>query len=314
MVNETKGASSRRSSSRSVLTADGQLNFRALERELSQAVAADKLYKLRNDAKIRAMEARVDYEQFEGLWKTAHLKSLTSKEIYTPEPLKTPWNPSTSSQASPASVWGPAGGSTASGETGKEESTILHDDAVYDYGKLPQSSLAFERDWRKLMKKLAVTSIYDDNSCMEEDKKSLMVLFGFLMAFPDHEMRKLLVGGSSGDISAVVLSQIFNVLARVIEACDGETKEDKEELGEDKEKNENGFKTQERLDRMVNILLWLTQGNRFGLTVAFLSKKDKGAIKAVFDGASAWESETKKTPRGADKKEDINKLRQLYKC
>ena len=169
---------------------DEGINFKALEKELAQAVVDDKLYKLRNDAKIRAMENRVDYEQFEGLWKTAHLKSLTQKEIYTPDPLKAPWN---------AAVGAKAGisGEERFGRDSKEDEQSHS--LMGTVEELPTTVLAFERDWRRL----------DSN----ENR------FKLLKMIDSAVMEKL----CSSDLSGAVLSKMFQVISEFLyDTCAGD--------------------------------------------------------------------------------------------
>ncbi|XP_011309083.1 coiled-coil domain-containing protein 103 [Fopius arisanus] len=58
-----------------------KINFKDLEEELQSAVKADDLYKLQNDAKLRAVEQNVpNYEQFRQMVKAAHLKPMDRKK------------------------------------------------------------------------------------------------------------------------------------------------------------------------------------------------------------------------------------------
>ncbi|XP_042528932.1 coiled-coil domain-containing protein 103-like isoform X3 [Dipodomys spectabilis] len=57
------------------------INFKALEKELQAALAADEKYKRENAAKLRAVEQRVpSYEEFRGIVLASHLKPLERKD------------------------------------------------------------------------------------------------------------------------------------------------------------------------------------------------------------------------------------------
>ncbi|XP_014217436.1 coiled-coil domain-containing protein 103-like [Copidosoma floridanum] len=58
------------------------VDFESLESELEDALKTDELYKVQNDAKLRAMEQRVPtYDHFRGMVLTAHLKPLDRSEL-----------------------------------------------------------------------------------------------------------------------------------------------------------------------------------------------------------------------------------------
>uniref|UniRef100_A0A8C6QHZ6 Coiled-coil domain containing 103 n=1 Tax=Nannospalax galili TaxID=1026970 RepID=A0A8C6QHZ6_NANGA len=57
------------------------IDFKALEKELQAALAADEKYKRENAAKLRAVEQRVpSYEEFRGIVLASHLKPLEKKD------------------------------------------------------------------------------------------------------------------------------------------------------------------------------------------------------------------------------------------
>ncbi|KYN30195.1 PREDICTED: coiled-coil domain-containing protein 103 [Trachymyrmex cornetzi] len=68
------------------------IDYKRLEEELYAALAADKLYKLQNDAKIRAIEQAVPtYEHFRQMVNGAHLKPLDRNDIKSKSGVQ--WNP-----------------------------------------------------------------------------------------------------------------------------------------------------------------------------------------------------------------------------
>uniref|UniRef100_A0A8C2L699 Coiled-coil domain containing 103 n=1 Tax=Cricetulus griseus TaxID=10029 RepID=A0A8C2L699_CRIGR len=68
------------------------INFKALEKELQAALAADEKYKRENDAKLRAVEQRVpSYEEFRGIVLASHLKPLEQKDKMGGK-RSVPWN------------------------------------------------------------------------------------------------------------------------------------------------------------------------------------------------------------------------------
>ncbi|XP_017893580.2 coiled-coil domain-containing protein 103 [Ceratina calcarata] len=67
------------------------INYKSLESELEETVKADELYKLRNDAKLRAMEQNVPtYEHFRQIVNAAHLKPVERRDAESKA--KTCWN------------------------------------------------------------------------------------------------------------------------------------------------------------------------------------------------------------------------------
>ncbi|XP_057632013.1 coiled-coil domain-containing protein 103 [Chionomys nivalis] len=68
------------------------INFKALERELQAALAADEKYQRENAAKLWAVEQRVpSYEEFRGIVLASHLKPLDQKDKIRGKGL-VPWN------------------------------------------------------------------------------------------------------------------------------------------------------------------------------------------------------------------------------
>ncbi|GAB1296914.1 Coiled-coil domain-containing protein 103 [Apodemus speciosus] len=68
------------------------INFKALEKELQAALAADEKYKRENAAKLRAVEQRVpSYEEFRGIVLASHLKPLEQKDKMGGK-RSVPWN------------------------------------------------------------------------------------------------------------------------------------------------------------------------------------------------------------------------------
>ncbi|XP_076766738.1 dynein axonemal assembly factor 19 [Xylocopa sonorina] len=68
------------------------INYKSLELELQESLKADELYKLQNDAKLRAMEQNVPtYEDFRQMVSAAHLKPLNCNGVKTK--INKSWNP-----------------------------------------------------------------------------------------------------------------------------------------------------------------------------------------------------------------------------
>ncbi|KAG8006600.1 hypothetical protein GBF38_021068 [Nibea albiflora] len=62
-----------------------------MERELRASIEAERRYKRENEAKLRAVSQRVNYNQFRDLVLSSHLKPLEKKDI-DGAPRKQPWN------------------------------------------------------------------------------------------------------------------------------------------------------------------------------------------------------------------------------
>ncbi|XP_041634364.1 coiled-coil domain-containing protein 103 [Cheilinus undulatus] len=68
------------------------INFSALERELQGAIESEQKYKRENEAKLRAVNQKVSYDQFRDLVLSCHLRPLEKKDK-DGAPRKQPWNP-----------------------------------------------------------------------------------------------------------------------------------------------------------------------------------------------------------------------------
>ncbi|XP_074553426.1 dynein axonemal assembly factor 19 [Halichoeres trimaculatus] len=68
------------------------IDFSALEKELQGAIESERRYRRENDAKLRAVNQRVSYDQFRNLVLSSHLKPL-DKNDKDGAPRKQPWNP-----------------------------------------------------------------------------------------------------------------------------------------------------------------------------------------------------------------------------
>ncbi|XP_076672790.1 dynein axonemal assembly factor 19 [Andrena cerasifolii] len=68
------------------------IDYKSLEQELREALRADEMYKLQNDAKLRAVEQNVPtYEDFRQMVNAAHLKPLQRVDITSKA--EGSWNP-----------------------------------------------------------------------------------------------------------------------------------------------------------------------------------------------------------------------------
>uniref|UniRef100_A0A8C2W1V4 Coiled-coil domain containing 103 n=1 Tax=Chinchilla lanigera TaxID=34839 RepID=A0A8C2W1V4_CHILA len=71
---------------------NSMVDFKALEKELQAALAADEKYKRENAAKFRAVAQRVpSYEDFRGIVLASHLKPLERKDKMSGK-RTAPWN------------------------------------------------------------------------------------------------------------------------------------------------------------------------------------------------------------------------------
>ncbi|XP_055476242.1 coiled-coil domain-containing protein 103 [Psammomys obesus] len=105
------------------------INFKALEKELQAALAADEKYKRENDAKLRAVEQRVpSYEDFRGIVLASHLKPLEQKDKMGGKRIA-PWNCHTTQERTFQDV---------ATEIPQEKSPFQ-----------PTTSSEFYRDWRR---------------------------------------------------------------------------------------------------------------------------------------------------------------------
>lgn len=110
---------------------EGAIDFRALEKELEAAVAADEKYHRENQAKFRAVHQKVaSYEEFRDIVLASHLKPLEKKDKMGNK-RNGLWN------------------SYAVKGRHKEESEVK---LPQELERLPQTSAEFYRDWRRCMK------------------------------------------------------------------------------------------------------------------------------------------------------------------
>ncbi|KAM4622367.1 dynein axonemal assembly factor 19 [Discoglossus pictus] len=108
------------------------LDFRALERELAAAVAADQKYQRENDAKFRAIYQKVSsYEEFRDIVLASDLKPLDRADKIGGD-RKQPWN----QPAETATRHPPVG----------TNPFISQEEPISE----PRNALEFTRDWRRL--------------------------------------------------------------------------------------------------------------------------------------------------------------------
>ncbi|XP_051033800.1 coiled-coil domain-containing protein 103 isoform X1 [Phodopus roborovskii] len=106
------------------------INFKALEKELQAALAADEKYKRENAAKLRAVEQRVpSYEEFRGIVLASHLKPLEQKDKMGGKRI-VPWNSHTTRE-----------------RTFQEVDTEILQQEKSPFQ--PATSAEFYRDWRR---------------------------------------------------------------------------------------------------------------------------------------------------------------------
>ncbi|XP_077020249.1 dynein axonemal assembly factor 19 [Tamandua tetradactyla] len=107
------------------------INFKALEKELQAALAADEKYKRENAAKLRAVEQRVTtYEEFRGIVLASHLKPLERKDKMRGKAIVS-WNCH-----------------TTPGHTSQDEATEISQEKTL---LQPETSAEFYRNWRRYL-------------------------------------------------------------------------------------------------------------------------------------------------------------------
>ncbi|XP_018090328.1 coiled-coil domain-containing protein 103 isoform X2 [Xenopus laevis] len=105
------------------------IDFRQLERELANALAADQKYSRENDAKFRAIHQKVaSYEEFRDIVLASNLKPLERKDKVGGE-RKQPWNPSFNTNS-----------------CARESENVMPEESFSD----PTNAFEFTRDWRRL--------------------------------------------------------------------------------------------------------------------------------------------------------------------
>ncbi|XP_043267109.1 coiled-coil domain-containing protein 103 [Venturia canescens] len=114
------------------------INYEGLEEELHEALRADELYALQNDAKFRAIEQSVPtYEDFRQMVNAAHLKPLERKDV-TPK-LGVKWNAIADDRKYSQSMKG--GTKKTSGQEPTEQLI---------FGAIPKDSHEFLKVWKNL--------------------------------------------------------------------------------------------------------------------------------------------------------------------
>ncbi|CAH1401131.1 unnamed protein product [Nezara viridula] len=70
------------------------IDFKMLESDAQKACEGEKLYWIRNDAKMRAATGKpIEYDEFRQIVDAAHLKPLEKKDAIRCGDMKTVWNP-----------------------------------------------------------------------------------------------------------------------------------------------------------------------------------------------------------------------------
>ncbi|KAG9474371.1 hypothetical protein GDO78_004589 [Eleutherodactylus coqui] len=105
------------------------LDFRELERELANAVAADEKYQRENAAKFRAIHQKVaSYEEFRDIVAASNLKPLERKDKIGGD-RKQPWNPTATTSSS-----------------SKEPACAVLQESLSE----PRNAFEFTRNWRRI--------------------------------------------------------------------------------------------------------------------------------------------------------------------
>ncbi|XP_075701441.1 dynein axonemal assembly factor 19 isoform X2 [Rhinoderma darwinii] len=106
------------------------IDFRELERELANAVAADEKYQRENAAKFRAIHQKVaSYEEFRDIVAASNLKPLERKDKIGGD-RKQPWNPT----------------ATTSSSSKEPASAALQESQLSE----PRNAFEFTRVWRRI--------------------------------------------------------------------------------------------------------------------------------------------------------------------
>ncbi|XP_050450487.1 coiled-coil domain-containing protein 103 [Cataglyphis hispanica] len=125
------------------------IDYKCLEEELQAALAADELYKLQNDAKIRAVEQGVPtYEHFRQMVNGAHLKPLDRNDM-KPK-IGVQWNPMINVTESHNSIISTAGKSKCNQENDKnitKKSPETYEDFVQSWRTITNHSEKFTYIW-----------------------------------------------------------------------------------------------------------------------------------------------------------------------
>ncbi|XP_071509892.1 dynein axonemal assembly factor 19-like [Diadema antillarum] len=126
---------------------EDRIDFDKLERELLSAVDADARYWRENDAKLRAVDQRVEsYEQFRDIVAAAHIQPLEKKDKFGQGKRSQPWNPFSSSSSSNSS-------------SSSKKEPECPDTASKQVKTLPQNGHEFVKEWR-LRKKSSTDACY----------------------------------------------------------------------------------------------------------------------------------------------------------
>ncbi|KAJ7313481.1 hypothetical protein JRQ81_004889 [Phrynocephalus forsythii] len=109
----------------------GVIDFRALEKELEEAIASDEKYQRENAAKFRAVHQKVaSYEEFRDIVRASHLKPLDKKDKMKNK-RSILWN------------------SCAVKSDCEQQSEVV---LPQELERFPETSSEFYRDWRRCMK------------------------------------------------------------------------------------------------------------------------------------------------------------------
>ncbi|XP_056403835.1 coiled-coil domain-containing protein 103 isoform X2 [Hyla sarda] len=158
------------------------LDFRELERELANAVAADEKYQRENAAKFRAIHQKVaSYEEFRDIVAASNLKPLERKDKIGGD-RKQPWNPTATTSNS-----------------SKEPASAVLQESVSE----PRNAFEFSREWRRI----DVKKRYDFLLQIGAEKLSRIfhaevcsgLLGEFLIVLEEH-----LQGGQAGEVMEIL--------------------------------------------------------------------------------------------------------------
>lgn len=207
-----------------IMKKDGEINFSKLEQQIDSAVEADKMYWIRNEAKIRAVTNKVaSYEEFEDIVKASHLKPLEKGDrISDIKVFKQPWNISSSSGDS--------------SQTNSKKSADISNQSVANVNQ-------FNRMWKR--------------QCKNSHEQ-----FIFLTELECSKINHIF----QAEIALGLLGEFLSVI--------------------------HEHYVSEKSEIIANILYTLSSCGRFGLSLQFLSQKEKDCLSEILNKlANDWNCE-----------------------
>ncbi|XP_076655867.1 dynein axonemal assembly factor 19 isoform X1 [Halictus rubicundus] len=234
------------------------IDYASLKLELEDALRADQLYRLRNDAKLRAVDQNVPtYDHFRQMVNAAHLRPLQRDDWLFRAKEGSSWNPvAVNDHSEPKTHW------NSIVRNQEERRADIEQIESTDIVTCEQ----FTRGWKAIQEHAArfryLESFKYDNYRMTHLSRNIQLayivfpFFSFLFFFSrDLFVQKIF----RSEIPSPLFAELMDVCSEAV------------------------AQPTDNIENVVEILSVMSRCNRFSLTINFMGEKEKSTCRRLFD-------------------------------